>query len=948
MTTVTPALTVELPAQPLNDKDAETLITGAACTQEFLTAHPHLVRSVETGIDLRLGPDRNPWEHLKSRAQGVLFVWHPLDGGEPRYQFRSDSPAANEGKYQFEPAPRAANHGLVRRGSDDGSVALVEGFKKALAVSSVLESEGDEATWVVALPGCSAWSTGDWSPDISLVSLAEGREVLICMDADADSNLAVYTGAERLGAALSNADSIKYIQVPGGGKTGVDDYLTALPVEKRGPAWQRLMNRSTSKPADRRPDKKKADSAPKKSLAQQKAELAESVEQAYDFVAGRVKLPPRLDGGVWLRDGGGLDADMLVRVVAESDIAPIALAADGTVAVYRQGVYDTSDAGFPALVSTLLGAHFTTGHLANATAKATAMLHSVGLRLPDLAPDQMLNCKNGMLDLRTLVLHPHDPKYLSARQIPVGWNPDAAAPHYEAWLADRVGPFQTELVEEVISQFLDPSLTPARALFLFGPSRSGKSTMLRLAEKLAGGDAYVSALTLQDLSENQFAAAELYGASLNICPDLPKDHVNDLSVFKRVTGDDKITANRKYGKLFSFRANSLFLFSANTIPTISVAEGDAYFARTMPAAFPKSYKNKENPAIEKQLLTELPGILARWAKARQRHILSGYQWQEAHPAVKAHFESSSDRVAQFVAQCCEVGVRSMAKAVGGGTVVRRERGPGMSVEDSWLVGEPLPIKSLFKAFDTFRTGEGQSGGMNLKTFRGRIETLPGVRLDARNVAGARVLNISVKPQEEWGASADTYGMLIPLLFPNDDGGDDPDNVTPIRADVAVTSPPLDDDDDEDDDADPHGGGTPPPPAPSPKPTPAAPAPTAKGRPRASAKPKPAPAKVKPAPTIYYSSGRPLVPTTTFDSAVEELLHEIGPEAKFRPLFIDRLIERAEAETHAQGGDAAVEELRGQVSKLRDELEERLARTSIWGTTSSRSDYRTQGDVTPSD
>lgn len=907
-----------LPAQPLNEKDSTALISGAACTAEFLAANAHLVRSVETSADLRLASDRTPWEHLKSRAQGMLFVWHPLDGGEPRYQFRSDSPAANEGKYQFEPAPRAASHGLVRRGSDIGQVALVEGYKKALAVAATMESESDEATWVIALPGCSAWSTGDWSPDISLVSLVEGRQVLICMDADARSNLSVYTGAERLGSALSNADSIKYVQVPGGGKTGVDDYLTVLPVAKRGPAWNRLVSKATAKPADRRPDKK-TNSAPKKSLAQQQSELAESVACAYEFVSGRVKLPPRLDGGVWLREGGGLDADLLVRVVAESDIAPIALAADGTVAVYRQGVYDTSDAGFPALVSTLLGAHFTTGHLANATAKATAMLHAAGLRLPDLAPDQMLNVKNGMLDLKTLVLHPHDPKYLSARQIPVDWNPDATSPAYEDWLADRVGPFQVELVEEVISQFLDPSLTPARALFLFGPSRSGKSTILRLSEKLAGGEQYVSGLTLQQLSDNQFAAAELYGRAINVCPDLPKDHVNDLSVFKRVTGDDKITANRKYGKLFHFRANSLFLFSANTIPTISVAEGDAYFARTVPAAFPKSYKKREDPSIEKRLLTELPGILVRWAKARQRHIASGYQWQAAHPAVKAHFESSSDRVAQFVAQCCEVGVRPMAKAVGGGSLgIRRERGLGMNIEDAWLVGEPLPIKSLFKAFDTFRTGEGQSGGMNLKTFRSRIETLPGVR-ETRNIAGARVLNISVKPQEEWGASADTYGSLIPLLFPPDntdgdgddggDGPDTPDNVTPI-----------------------HGGTLPVPSTPDPK--------------RSVTKKAPIPSAT---PTVIRPSGgstKP-APAQVFESAREELLHKLGPEAKFRHPFLDSLIERAEEEARAQGGEPAVEELRAEVAQLRAELEERItqARMTMWGVP-SRSDYRR--DVTPSD
>ncbi|WP_207551189.1 hypothetical protein, partial [Mycobacteroides abscessus] len=116
-----------------------------------------------------------------------------------------------------------------------------------------------------------------------------------------------------------------------------------------------------------------------------------------------------------------------------------------------------------------------------------------------------------------------------------------------------------------------------------------------------------------------------------------------------------------------------------------------------------------------------------------------------------------------------------------------------------------------------------------------------------------------------------------------------------------------------------GGGTPPPPAPAPKPTPPAPAAKAK------AKAKPAP---KPSPTVHYNSA-PTAPT--FDSAVEELLHKLGPEAKFRPFNIDQLTERAEAEARSEGGEPAVEELRGQVERLRDELDERLAKRNIWRT-----------------
>jgi putative DNA primase/helicase len=82
---------------------------------------------------------------------------------------------------------------------------------------------------------------------------------------------------------------------------------------------------------------------------------------------------------------------------------------------------------------------------------------------------------------------------------------------------------------------LDPTITPTKAVFLFGAARSGKSTYLRLLQEIAGPENY-SAVTLHQLSDDRFAAANLYGKMLNVAADLPASHVEDLSTFKMMTG----------------------------------------------------------------------------------------------------------------------------------------------------------------------------------------------------------------------------------------------------------------------------------------------------------------------------------------------------------------------------------------------------------------------------
>jgi putative DNA primase/helicase len=197
-----------------------------------------------------------------------------------------------------------------------------------------------------------------------------------------------------------------------------------------------------------------------------------------------------------------------------------------------------------------------------------------------------------MLDLETGELLAHSPAYRSTHQLTVDWVPDAEAPVFKEWLEGSAGA-QADILLEAASAILDASSSPAKALFLFGPARSGKSTFLRLLEALLGPE-FVAGVSLHQLSDDHFAAANLYGKRLNVDADVRAADVRDLSLFKRLTGEDVITANRKYGHQFEFRNRALFAFSANELPAVG-ENSRAYVARMVPVLFGRSFEGHEDP-----------------------------------------------------------------------------------------------------------------------------------------------------------------------------------------------------------------------------------------------------------------------------------------------------------------------------------------------------------------
>lgn len=532
---------------------------------------------------------------------GLVFHHHPLTGA-PVPQYRPDEPRGDGPKYVF-PAgnvPLNLVPAMAARNSTAETVLIVEGTKQTLA--AVAHAGSDVV--VVGVAGCWGWSRGGLAnPELEQMGI-EGRSVVVAFDADVAKNLKVWEAADRLAAhlVLLGAKTVSFVAIPASGTVGLDDYLA----DKQNPA----------------------------------AVLARLVDNA-----GKLPRQPtrRTDGdGLQFFDRGRLRVVDLVTAIRKS--RHFAVAPDGSIWRYADGVYVDDDPVVSA-VRDLIGNRFQPQHVSNVKMVLADDLRRDGAVLSDTATPGLINVTNGMLRVATGELEPHDPAHLSRIQLPLAWDPTATCPLFDIWLTDRCGN-QAEDLLEATGLMLCPWIGQRRVVFLFGPTRSGKSSLLRVLEALAG--LHKSAVTLHQLSTNRFATASLYGALLNVAGDLSDRHIDDLSLFKQLTGDDLVSGERKFRDSFTFRNRSLFVFSANQPPTVSETSR-GYLARVRPFLFPRTVEGHEDPTIDLRLAAELPGIFVQLVKGAQRWLARG-GYAPGDPMVADEFAQQSDVAALFASQ----------------------------------------------------------------------------------------------------------------------------------------------------------------------------------------------------------------------------------------------------------------------------------------------------------
>ncbi|MEG2435503.1 MAG: phage/plasmid primase, P4 family [Ruthenibacterium sp.] len=284
-------------------------------------------------------------------------------------------------------------------------------------------------------------------------------------------------------------------------------------------------------------------------------------------------------------------------------------------------------------------------------------------RMQILRPVREINCnpfivnlRNGLYNVLDDSFKAHTPEYISTVQISATYDPDAKCPQFVAFLRQILGDSEVPLIQEMLGYFLIPINKAQKSFVMVGAANAGKSTLLNVVQEILLGSENVSNIPWQNLAD-RFNKAELFGKLANIFADLPTRNIDDSGMFKAITGEDYITAERKNKDPFSFRPYARLLFSCNDIPRNYGDRSDGFYRRLIIIRFNKSIpKEQRDPNLADKLAQERNGILMWALDGLKRLIANSYQFSETN-ATRAELDRyriESNSVLSFVHEFCEL------------------------------------------------------------------------------------------------------------------------------------------------------------------------------------------------------------------------------------------------------------------------------------------------------
>lgn len=303
---------------------------------------------------------------------------------------------------------------------------------------------------------------------------------------------------------------------------------------------------------------------------------------------------------------------------------------------------------------------------AGRVAGAKTLLSSLVYASPssfDTNPD-LLNCPNGVVDLRTGELHPHaiDDRFMHCSQ--VGYNPGANQSTWVDWLSSTVGTDVADWLQIAVGYTLTGYTREEILFYLFGPPRAGKGLFTEtiaamLGEPLAK-EVNFSTFTAQRTGDSQnFDLAPLKPCRMVAASESNSyERFNEAKV-KALTGGNEVYCAFKHRTHFSYRPTFKIWLSSNQ-PVNADPDDDAVWGRLRVIGFSKSHLGSEDKTLKERFKSAsvLEGVLAwavagavRWYKLGA----TGLPEIEDSRRLKDAHRSELDNVKAWLDECCIVG-----------------------------------------------------------------------------------------------------------------------------------------------------------------------------------------------------------------------------------------------------------------------------------------------------
>jgi len=269
----------------------------------------------------------------------------------------------------------------------------------------------------------------------------------------------------------------------------------------------------------------------------------------------------------------------------------------------------------------------------------------------------LINCRNGTIDLRTGELREHDRADFITRMMPVEYDPTAECPLWDAFLLRAMDGNERLItfIQRAVGYSMTGHTSEQVLLLLYGIGANGKSTFIETVRALLDDYATIADFTTFLKRDNEGARndlARLVGTRFVSAVETEAGKPLAEALVKQLTGGDTITARFLFKEFFDYRPQFKIWLAANHKPNIRGSD-HGIWRRIRLVPFTVTIPEPErDPKLTAKLADELPGILAWAVRGCVDWRAEGLGYPEEVRAATESYREEMDILGPFLDECC--------------------------------------------------------------------------------------------------------------------------------------------------------------------------------------------------------------------------------------------------------------------------------------------------------